>query len=105
MDAMTDTQLLTRPARRGSRLLITSSALLAVAGAAGLTGVAMATLAMVSIARHRIDRMEVPPAVLARRHLRKARAAVSAGAGAWLREPVTTDAGISRFDSPPVRVT
>jgi hypothetical protein len=85
---MTDTQPLTRP-RPGARLLITSSALLAAAGAFGIAGLGIATIALVAITRRRIDRMEVPPRELARRNLRRARAAVNAGAGAWQNRGTT----------------
>jgi hypothetical protein len=79
---MTDSQPLARP-RNGSRLLIASSALLASAGVLGLTGLGLVTMAMVAMARQRISRMEQPPKELAKRQLKQARAAVSAGAGAW----------------------
>lgn len=89
--------------RTGARLLITGSALLAVAAALGVAGIGVASVALGLMARRRIHRMEVPPAELARRQWRQARAAVKAGAGAWrdgadvyvdttdpAREPATT---------------
>jgi hypothetical protein len=82
---MSDSLPLTRPAN-GTRLLLASSALLATAGVVGMVGVGLATMALVSIARHRISRMEQPPMEIARRQWRQARAAVTAGAGAWRQD-------------------
>jgi hypothetical protein len=79
---MTDSQPLA-PARPGARLLITGSTLLAAAGALGLAGLGLATVAVGAMVRRRINQMEVPPRELARQQLRQARAAVRAGAGAW----------------------
>jgi hypothetical protein len=69
--------------RQGARLLLTSSALLAAAAALGIAGIGLATVAVGTMARRRINQMEVPPSELARRQWRQARAAVRAGAGAW----------------------
>ena len=79
---MSDSLTLSRPANT-SRLLLASTALIATAGAVGMVGVGLATIALVSIARHRISVMEVPPREIARKQWRQARAAVTAGAGAW----------------------
>ena len=79
---MSDSLTLSRPSN-GSRLLLAGTALMATAGAVGMVGLGLATMALVSIARHRISVMEVPPQQIARKQWRQARAAVAAGAGAW----------------------
>jgi len=66
-----------------STLLLTGAALTVVGGIIGLAGAAITTVAAAAAARRRIERMEVPPSVLARREWRRARTAVTAGAGAW----------------------
>ena len=79
---MSDSLTLSNPSN-GSRLLLASAALMATAGVVGMVGVGIATMALVSMARRRISVMEVPPSEIARKQWRQARAAVSAGAGAW----------------------
>jgi hypothetical protein len=81
-ETMSDSLTLSRNAN-GSRLLLASAALMATAGVVGMVGVGLATMALVTIARRRISVMEVPPREIARKQWRQARAAVSAGAGAW----------------------
>jgi len=66
-----------------STVFLTGAALTVVGGIIGLAGAAITTIAVASAARRRVEQMEVPPSVLARRQLRRARTAVSAGAGAW----------------------
>jgi hypothetical protein len=90
---MSDSLPLARPAN-GSRLLLASSALLATAGVVGMVGLGLATTALVSIARHRISRMDQPPIEVARRQLRQARAAVAAGAGAWRQDAAVPPVGV-----------
>jgi hypothetical protein len=92
MEIMSDSLEFPRTAT-GSRLLLAGSALLATAGVLGMVGLGLATTALVSIARHRINRMEVPPRELARKQWRQARAAVSAGAGAWRQDAATPPVG------------
>ena len=90
---MSDSLPFARPVT-GSRLLLAGSALLATAGVVGMVGLGLATTALVSIARHRINRMEVPPREFARKQWRQARAAVSAGAGAWRQDAATPRVGV-----------
>jgi hypothetical protein len=80
----------TRPldARTARRLLVAAAVLEVTAGALGIAGLALGTAAVASMTRRRVARMEVPPSALARRQWAKARAATSAGVGAWReREP------------------
>jgi hypothetical protein len=81
-ETMSDSLTFSSPSN-GSRLLLASAALMATAGLVGMVGVGIATMALVSMARRRISVMEVPPREIARKQWRQARAAVSAGAGAW----------------------
>jgi hypothetical protein len=85
--------LLPRPTN-GSRLLLASSALLATAAVVGMAGLGLATMALVSIARQRISRMDQPPIDVARRQWRQARAAVAAGAGAWRQDAAAPSVGV-----------
>jgi hypothetical protein len=71
------------PYRSTSRLLITGAILTMVGGVVGLAGATVTIAAAAVAARRRMERMEVPPSELARQQLRRARTAVSAGAGAW----------------------
>jgi hypothetical protein len=92
-ELMTDSRPPARP-RNGSRLLIAGSTVLATAGVLGLTGLGLATTAMVAMARQRINRMELPPREVAKRQWKQARAAVSAGAGAWRQDLAAPPAGV-----------
>ena len=74
-------------------LLISGVALTVVAGFIGLTGAALTALAATKAARARMERMEVPPTELARQQWRRARTAVSAGAGAWRNGQATAPVG------------
>jgi hypothetical protein len=73
------------------RLLVAAAVLEATAGVLGLAGLALCTIAVTTLTRQRVARMEVPPAELARRNWAKARAATSAatsaGVGAWRGDP------------------
>ena len=71
------------PYRSTSRLLIVGAALTVAGGVIGLAGATVTVTAAAVAARRRIELLEVPPSVLARHQLRRARTAVSAGAGAW----------------------
>jgi len=71
------------PYRSASRLLTVGAALTIVGGAIGLTGAAVTVAAATIAARRRIELLDTPPSELARRHWRRARTAVSAGAGVW----------------------
>lgn len=66
-----------------STLLVTGAALTVIGGIIGIAGATVTTLAAAVAARRRIEQMEIPPSELARRQWRRARTAVTAGAGAW----------------------
>jgi len=66
-----------------STLLITGAALTVVAGVIGLAGATLTAVGAAKAVRRRIEQMNVPPTELARQQWRRARTAVSAGAGAW----------------------
>jgi hypothetical protein len=74
--------------RSGRRLVVTGAVLEATAVALGIAGLVTWTIAATSRTQQRVARMEVPPAELARRHWARARAATSAGVGAWRGMPV-----------------
>jgi hypothetical protein len=74
-----------RPVRR---LLVSAAVLEATAGAIGLAGLVLCTVAVTMLTRQRMARMEVPPSELARLQWAKARAATSAGVGAWRSVPL-----------------
>jgi hypothetical protein len=88
--------------RRATRLLILGAVLVAVGGAAGLIGMTLGALGAVTIARRRVEQMEVPPSELARRNWQQMKAAVSAGAGAWRDELATSaNRGPGRYTAEP----
>jgi hypothetical protein len=74
-----------RPVRR---LLVSAAVLEATAGALGLAGLVVCTVAVTALTRRRVARMDLPPSELARRQWAKARAATSAGMGAWRGMPL-----------------
>ena len=73
----------TETGRSVRRLLVSAAVLEATAGALGLAGLVLCTVAVTAVTRQRVARMEVPPSELARQHWTRARAATSAGLGAW----------------------
>jgi hypothetical protein len=73
--------------RSGRRLVVTGAVLEATAVALGIAGLVTWTIAATSRTPQRVARMEVPPAELVRRHWVRARAATSAGVGAWRGMP------------------
>ena len=73
--------------RSGRRLVVTGAVLEATAVALGIAGLVTWTIAATSRTQQRVARMEVPPAELARRQWARARAATSAGVGAWRGMP------------------
>jgi len=77
--------------RSGRRLVVTGAVLEATAVVLGIAGLVTWTIAATSRAQQRVARMEVPPSELARRHWARARAATSAGAGAWRGMPVARE--------------
>lgn len=84
---MRQTQPQTRPERTAHRLVVTGAVLEATAVTLGLAGLVMWTIAVTFRTQQRVARMEVPPSELARRHWARARAATSAGVGAWRGMP------------------
>jgi len=80
---MTGTE--SQAARPVRRLLVAAAVLETTAGVLGIAGLALCTVAVAALARRRVTNMEVPPAELARRNWAKAKAATSAGVGAWRR--------------------
>ncbi|GAB1640740.1 hypothetical protein [Krasilnikovia sp. MM14-A1259] len=64
-------------------VLLTGATLTVVGGIIGLAGAALTAVAATVAVRRRMEQMETPPSELARRQWRRARTAVSAGAGAW----------------------
>jgi hypothetical protein len=75
-------------ARSVRRLLVSAAVLEAAAGALGLAGLVLCTVAVTVVTRQRVARMEVPPSALARQQWAKARAATSAGMGVWRGMPL-----------------
>jgi hypothetical protein len=63
--------------------LITGGSLVAVGGLIALAGVIVGGLHLIAATRQWISEMEVPPSELARVKWAQARAAASAGVGAW----------------------
>jgi hypothetical protein len=92
------------PGRSARRFLVAAAVLEVTAGALGLAGLALCTIAVTSLTRQRMARMEVPPAELARRHWVRARAATSAGVGAWRGTPVGPRADGTRRVREPSRM-
>jgi hypothetical protein len=78
-----------RPVRR---LLVSAAVLEATAGALGLAGLVVCTVALAALTRRRVATMDVPPSELARQQWAKARAATSAGMGAWRSMPLSSSA-------------
>ena len=74
------------------RLLVSAAVLEATAGALGLAGLVVCTVAVTALTRRRVANMDVPPSELARRQWAKARAATSAGMGAWRGMPLSSSA-------------
>jgi hypothetical protein len=86
------------------RLLVTAAVLEATAGAIGVAGLVLCTVAVTAVTRQRVARMEVPPSELARQHWAKARAATSAGMGAWRSLPLSPRTDGLRPRHEPARV-
>jgi hypothetical protein len=78
--------------RSARRLLVSAAVLEATAGALGLAGLVVCTVAVTALTRRRVANMDVPPSELARRQWAKARAATSAGMGAWRSMPLSSSA-------------
>jgi hypothetical protein len=71
------------PYRPASRLLIMGAVLTMVGGVVGLAGATVTVAAAATVARRRIEKMDVAPSEMARQQWQRARTAVSVGAGAW----------------------
>jgi hypothetical protein len=87
---MNETQADTRRSIR--RMLVSAVVLEATAGALGLSGLVICTVAVTAMTRRRVANMDVPPSELARRQWAKARAATSAGTAAWRGLPMSSRA-------------
>jgi hypothetical protein len=61
--------------------------LIGIGGLLGFTGMLLVSSAIVSAARQRVNQLEQPPSVLAKRTWQQARAATTAGAKAWRNGP------------------
>ena len=64
--------------------------LIGIGGLLGFTGMLLASFAIVSAARRRVNQLEQPPSELAKRRWQQARAATTAGAKAWRNGPPAT---------------
>ena len=70
-------------------LLVGGGVLVGIGGLLGFTGMVLVGSALLSATRQWIDQLERPPSEIARRKWQQARAAASAGAGAWRNGPQT----------------
>ena len=61
--------------------------LIGIGGLLGFTGMLLVGSAIVSAARQRVNQLEQPPSVIAKRTWQQARAATTAGANAWRNSP------------------
>ena len=61
--------------------------LVGVGGLLGFTGMLLVSSAIISAARQRVNQLEQPPSVIAKRTWQQARAATTAGAKAWRNGP------------------
>ena len=68
-------------------LLVGGGVLVGIGGLLGFTGIVLASSALLSATRQWINQLERPPSEIARRKWQQARAAASAGAGAWRDGP------------------
>ena len=68
-------------------LLIGGGGLVGIGGLLGFTGLVLVGSALLSVTRQWVDQLEVPPKEIARRRWQQAKAAASAGAGAWRNGP------------------
>ena len=70
-------------------LLVGGGVLVGIGGLLGFTGIVLASSALLSATRQWVNQLEQPPSEIARRKWQQAKAAVSAGAGAWRNGPQT----------------
>ena len=70
-------------------LLIGGGGLVGIGGLLGFTGMVLVGSALLSATRQWVNQLEQPPSEMARRKWQQAKAAASAGAGAWRNGPHT----------------
>jgi hypothetical protein len=70
-------------------LLVGGGVLVGIGGLLGFTGMVLVGSALLSATRQWVNQLEHPPSEIARRGWQQARAAASAGAGAWRNGPQT----------------
>jgi hypothetical protein len=70
-------------------LLVGGGVLVGIGGLLGFTGMVLVGSALLSATRQWVNQLEQPPSEIARRKWQQARAAASAGAGAWRNGPET----------------
>ena len=75
------------PVQLNRRLIAGGGVLIGIGGLLGFTGMLLASAAIVSAARQRVNQLEQPPSELAKRTWQQARAATTAGAKAWRNSP------------------
>ena len=68
-------------------LLIGGGGLVGIGALLGFTGMVLVGSALLSATRQWVNHLEVPPKEIARRRWQQAKAAASAGAGAWRNGP------------------
>jgi hypothetical protein len=70
-------------------LLVGGGLLVGIGGLLGFTGMVLVGSALLSATRQWVNQLEQPPSEMARRKWQQAKAAASAGAGAWRNGPQT----------------
>jgi hypothetical protein len=70
-------------------LLVGGGVLVGMGGLLGITGMVLVGSALLSATRQWVNQLERPPSESARRRWQQAKAAASAGAGAWRNGPQT----------------
>jgi hypothetical protein len=70
-------------------LLVGGGVLVGIGGLLGFTGMVLVGSALLSATRQWVNQLERPPGEIARRRWQQAKAAASAGAGAWRNGPQT----------------
>jgi hypothetical protein len=68
-------------------LLVGGGVLVGIGGLLGFTGMVLVGSALLSATRQWVNQLERPPSEIARRRWQQAKAAASAGAGAWRNGP------------------
>jgi hypothetical protein len=71
-------------------LLVGGGVLVGIGGLVGFTGLVLVGSALLSATRQWVNQLEQPPSEIARRKWQQAKAAASAGAGAWRNGPQTS---------------